>query len=65
MTKLSLVIMLKSFRILLSITRNYDTTKYGKWMLRLLLNEYFKESIYMSQPKKFIKQGQEHKVCKP
>ncbi|KAL0544621.1 hypothetical protein IC582_019738 [Cucumis melo] len=56
--------MLKSIRILLSITTFYD---YEIWQMDVkivFLNENLEESIYMAKPKGFIKKGQEQKVCK-
>ena len=60
----SLVAMLKSIRILLSITAHYD---YEIWQMDVktaFLNDYIREEIYMNQPVGFISYGQESKVCK-
>ncbi|TYK02840.1 gag/pol protein [Cucumis melo var. makuwa] len=58
------VAMLKSIRILLSIATFYD---YEIWQMDVktaFLNGNLEESIFMSQPERFITQGQEQKVCK-
>ncbi|KAA0065400.1 gag/pol protein [Cucumis melo var. makuwa] len=58
------VAMLKSIRILLSIATFYD---YEIWQMDVktaFLNGNLEESIFISQPKGFITQGQEQKVCK-
>ncbi|KAA0046028.1 gag/pol protein [Cucumis melo var. makuwa] len=54
----------KSIRILLSIATFYD---YEIWQMDVktaFLNDNLEVSIFMSQPKGFITQGQEQKVCK-
>ena len=56
--------MLKSIRILLSITAHYD---YEIWQMDVkiaFLNGHIQEEIFMDQPKGFISHGQESKVCK-
>ncbi|TYK24002.1 gag/pol protein [Cucumis melo var. makuwa] len=56
--------MLKSIRILLSIATFYD---YEIWQMDVktaFLNGNLEGSVYMAQPKGFIKNGQEQKVCK-
>ncbi|KAL8116714.1 hypothetical protein AgCh_023023 [Apium graveolens] len=58
------IVMLKSIRILLSITAHLD---YEIWQMDVktaFLNGSLEETIYMQQPKGFIKEGQEHLVCK-
>ena len=58
------VAMLKSIRIILSITAALD---YEMWQMDVktaFLNGYLDESIYMMQPEGFIVEGQEQKVCK-
>ncbi|KAA0045201.1 gag/pol protein [Cucumis melo var. makuwa] len=60
----SFVAMLKSIRILLSIVTFYD---YEIWLMDVktaFVNGNLEESIYMAQPKGFIEQNQEQKVCK-
>ena len=60
----SLVAMIKSIRILLSISTYYD---YEIWKIdakTTFLNGYLKENIYMMQPDGFITEGQENMVCK-
>ena len=56
--------MLKSIRILLSITAHYD---YEIWQMNVkiaFLNGNLEEEIYMMQPEGFIAKNQEHMVCK-
>ena len=58
------VAMLKSIRILLSITAHYD---YEIWQMDVktaFLNGNLDEEIYMMQLEGFIKKNQEHMVCK-
>ena len=58
------VAMLKSIRILLSITVALD---YEIWQMDVktaFLNGHLDESIYMVQPDRFKGKGQENKVCK-
>ena len=58
------VAMIKSIRILLSISTFSD---YEIWQMDLktaFLNGNLEESIYMVQPAGFIQKGQEQKVCK-
>ena len=58
------VAMLKSIRILLSITAHYD---YEIWQMDVktaILNGNLEEEIYMMQPEGFIAKNQEHMVCK-
>ena len=58
------LVMLKSIRIILSIATFYD---YEIWQMDVkttFLNGNPEESIFMAQPKGFITQGQEQKVCK-
>ena len=60
----SLVVMIKSIRILLSIATYYD---YEIWQMDVkttFLNGYLEENIYMMQPSGFITEGQEYMVCK-
>ena len=58
------IAMLKSIRILLSITAHYD---YEIWQMDVktaFLNGNLEEEIYMLQPEGFIEKNQEHMVCK-
>ncbi|RVX12712.1 Retrovirus-related Pol polyprotein from transposon TNT 1-94 [Vitis vinifera] len=58
------VAMLKSIRILLSITAYYD---YEIWQMDVktaFLNGHLEETIYMVQPEGFVIKDQEQKVCK-
>ncbi|KAL8114038.1 hypothetical protein AgCh_021072 [Apium graveolens] len=58
------VVMLKSICILLSIAAHLD---YEIWQMDVktaFINGSLEETIYMQQPKGFIKEGQEHLVCK-
>ena len=58
------VAMIKSIRILLSITAYYD---YEIWKMAVktgFFKGYLEENIYMMQPDGFITEGQEHMVCK-
>ena len=58
------VVMLKSIRILLSKSAHLD---YEIWQMDVktaFLNGSLEETIYMQQPEGFIKEGQEHLVCK-
>ena len=58
------VAMLKSIRILLSITAHYD---YEIWQMDVktaFLNGNLEEEIYMLQPEGFIAKNQEHMVCR-
>ena len=58
------VVMLKSIRILLSITTHYD---YEIWQMDVktaFLNGNLEEEIYMLQSEGFIAKNQEHMVCK-
>ena len=60
----SLVAMLKSIRILLSITAHYD---YKIWQMDVkivFLNGHIQEEIFMDQLEGFISHGQEYKMCK-
>ena len=60
----SLVVMLKSIRILLSIAACLD---YEIWQMDVktaFLNGYLEEDIYMAQPDGFINKDQQNKVCK-
>ena len=60
----SLVAMIKSIRILLSITTHMN---YEIWQMDIkiaFLNISLKETIYMVQLEGFIAKGQEKKVCK-
>ena len=60
----SLVAMIKSIRILLSITAYMD---YEIWQMNVkinFLNGSLEETIYMVQLEGFIAKGQEKKVCK-
>ena len=56
--------MLKSIRILLSISAHYD---YEIWQMNVktaYLIGNVEEEIYMMEPKGFIAKNQEHMVCK-
>ena len=56
--------MLKSIKILLSVVAQFD---YGIWQMDVklaFLNGSLDECIYMVQPDGFIKEGQEHLLCK-
>ena len=58
------VAMLKSIWILLSIVAHFD---YEIWQMDVkttFLNGSLDECIYMVQPDGFIKEGQEHLLCK-
>ena len=58
------VAMLKSIKILLSITAYYD---YEIWQMNVkiaFLNDNLEEEIYMMQPEGFIAKNQKHMVCK-
>ena len=58
----SLVVMLKSIRILLSIAASLN---YEIWQMDIktaFLNGNLDEEIYMSQPEGFIVQGQEQNI---
>ena len=58
------VAMLKSIRILLSIAAHFN---YEIWQMDVktaFLNGRLDECIYMVQPDGFIKEGQEHLLCK-
>ena len=58
------IAMLKSIRILLSITAHYD---YEIWQMDVktaFLNGNLDEEIYMMQPEGFIAKNQKHIVCK-
>ena len=60
----SLVAMLKSIRILLSITAHFN---YEIWQMDVktaFLNGNLEEEIYMMQLEGFIAKNQEHMVCK-
>ena len=60
----SLVAMLKSIKIILSITAHYD---YEIWRMDVkiaFLNGNLEEENYMMQPKGFIAKNQENMVCK-
>ena len=60
----SLAGMIKSIKILLSITSYYN---YEIWKIDVktaFLNGYLEGNIYMMQPNGFINEGQEHMVCK-
>ena len=56
--------MLKSIRILLSITAHFDYEIWKMDVKRAFLNESLDEWIYMMQPDGFVAKGQEHMVCK-
>ena len=58
------IAMLKSIRILFSIAAALDYEIWKMNIKRAFLNGYLDESIYMMQPKGFIVEGQEQKVCK-
>ena len=58
------VAMIKSFRILLSITAKLD---YEIWQMDVktaFLNGNLDDDIYMEQPEGFIEKGQDNKVCR-
>ncbi|TYK15893.1 retrovirus-related pol polyprotein from transposon tnt 1-94 [Cucumis melo var. makuwa] len=57
-------VMLKSIRILLSITAYYDYEIWKMDVKTAFLNDNLEEIIYMQQLEGFITQGQEQKVCK-
>ena len=60
----SLVAMIKSIRILLSITAHMD---YEIWQMDVkiaFLNGSLEETIHMVQPEGFIAKGQKNKMCK-
>ena len=58
------VAMLKSIRILLSITAHYDYEIWQMDVKTVFLNGNLVEEIYMMQPEGFIAKNQEHIVCK-
>ena len=58
------VAMIKSIKILLSITTYYDYEIWHMDVKTTLLNGYPEENIYMMQPDGFINEGHEHMVCK-
>ena len=58
------VAMLKSIKILLSITAHYDYEIWQMVIKTAFLNGNLKEEIYMMQPESFIAKNQEHMVCK-
>ena len=58
------VAMLKSIRILLSITAHFDYEIWQMGAKTAFLNGHFKENIYMMQPDGFIVNDQKQKVCK-
>ncbi|WRX12109.1 Integrase [Theobroma cacao] len=57
------VAMLKSIRILLSITAHLDHEIWQMDVKTAFLNRDLEERIYMARLKGFIKKGHEHKVC--
>ena len=56
--------MIKSIRMLLSITAYYDYEIWKMDVKTAFLNGYLEEIIYMMQLDGFITKGQEHMVCK-
>ena len=56
--------MLKSIKILLSITAHYDYEIRQIDVKAAFLNGNLEEEIYMMQPEGFIAKNQEHIVCK-
>ena len=58
------IAMLKSIRILLSITAHYDYKILQMDIKTSFLNGNLEEEIYMLQPEGFIVKNQEHMVCK-
>ena len=56
--------MLKSIRIILSMTSSLDYEIWQMDVKTVFLNDNLDEEIYMSQPKGFIKKDQEQKVCR-
>ena len=62
--RLSLVVMLKSIRIMLAIAAFYD---YEIWQIDVktaFLNGFLKEELYMMQPEGFVNPKGANKVCK-
>ena len=59
----SLVVMLKSIKILLSIATYYDY-ELCQMDVTAFFNGYLAVNIYMMRPYVFIIEGQEHMVCK-
>ena len=60
----SLVVMLKSIRILLSIVVHYDYEIWKMDVKTAFLNDNLEEEIYILQPESFIAKNQKHMVCK-
>lgn len=58
----SSIAMLKSIRMILSITTYYDYEIWQMGVKTIFLNGYLDEKIYMPQQDRFIKQGQEQNV---
>ena len=58
------VAMLKSIKILLSITAHYDYEIWQMDVKNAFLNGNLEEEIYMMQPEGFIVKNQEHMICK-
>ena len=56
--------MLKSIKILLSITAHYDYEIRQMDVKTTFLNGNLEEEMYMMQPEGFIAKNQEHMVCK-
>ena len=60
----SLVVILKSIRILLSIVVHYDYEIWKMDVKTAFLNDNLEEEIYILQPESFIAKNQKHMVCK-
>ena len=60
----SLVSMLQSIQILISITAYFDYEIWNMDVKTTFLNGHLEESIFMDQPKGFVVNRQEQKVCK-
>ena len=58
------VAMLKSIRILLAIAAYLDYEIWQMYVKTAFLNGYIEENVYMDQPKGFVSEGEQHKVCK-
>ena len=58
------VAMLKSIKILLSITAHYDYEIWQMDVKNAFLNGNLEEEIYKMQPEGFIVKNQEHMICK-